>query len=155
MRLMSKSRYISAFMAYLWFYDSVRSHLGKHAIWIYHLPPFLGRQILLYGSSFYWGGKYYYMALSAARRWPRSPCLADQKDFLNNPSKHMLYAIHKSWSPFMALVWLSNVKKISSTIPANICCLLSIKVGHHLWLIYGYQISKRFPQQIQQTYAVC
>ena len=33
------------------------------------------------------------------------------------------------------LVW--PIKKISSTIPANICCLLSIKVGHHLWLIYN------------------
>ena len=111
MRLMSKSRYISAFMAYLWFYDSVRSHLGKHAIWIYHLPPFLGRQILLYGSSFYWGGKYYYMALSAARRWPRSPCLTDQKDFLNNPSKHMLYAIHKSRSPFYGFGLVTKYQK--------------------------------------------
>ena len=118
MRLMSKSRYISAFIAYLWFYDSVpfTAFFGAANITIWQL-------LLL-------GGKYYYMALSAARRWPRSPCLADQKDFLNNPSKHMLYAIHKSWSPFMALVWLPNIKKISSTNPANIRCLLIIKIGH-------------------------
>ena len=30
----------------------------------------------------------------------------------------------------MALVWLPNIKKISSTNPANIRCLLIIKVGH-------------------------
>ena len=42
----------------------------------------------------------------------------------------MLFAIHKSRSPFMAYIWLPNIKKISSTNPANIRCLLIIKVGH-------------------------
>ena len=94
---------------------------------------------MLYGFTIYrlfWGGKYYYMA---------APFIG--------AANIIIWLYQRPVGDLDHLVW--PIKKISSTIPANICCLLSIKVGHHLWLIYGYQISKRFPQQIQQTYAVC
>ena len=46
------------------------------------------------------------------------------------------------------LVW--PIKKISSTIPANICCMLSIKVGRHLWLWSGHiGANNLFPNVMQ------
>ena len=46
------------------------------------------------------------------------------------------------------LVW--PIKKISSIIPANICCMLSIKVGRHLWLWSGYiGANNLFPNVMQ------